>query len=383
MNISNYLQEIDLNTLNIDRQYIDNKNSFYHIDKYTNKTKLKKYDIAILGIEEERNTSSKGTKLAPNSVRQQLYTLMHNTKLQIIDLGNLQIGESLKDTYTAIADLVYYLTNNNILPIIIGGGQDLSYGMYNGLDKYNIPLNIVSIDSKLDIGYEKDNFDAESYLGQIILNNGKNLFNYSNLGHQSYLCSQSEIRIMNELKFDTYRLGMIRSNIEDSEPVLRDAHMLSIDIKSIKQSDAPGSKTPMPNGFYGEEICQLARYAGISDKIQCFGLFELNPKYDTNNQTSALAAQIIWHFIDGYANRENDYPKEDDTRYTKYTVSLDKTEQNIVFFQNNHNKRWWVVVPHPKNPEKNKTIACSYKDYELASKQEIPEKWLNAINKLI
>ncbi len=383
MSISDYLHPIELTAFDIERKYISDEHTFYHVDKLSKNSKIEDYDIAILGIEEERNTTNKGCKLAPDSVREQFYKLMNNTKLRIIDLGNLKLGKTLKDTYFAIADITFELINQDVFPIIIGGSQDLSYGMYNGLDRFNRLINFVSIDSKLDLGYEKNDFDSESYLGQIILEKGKNLFNFSNLGHQSYFCSTEELKLINKMKFDAYRLGYIRSHIADAEPILRDANLLSIDIKSIKQSDAPGHKTPMPNGFYSEEVCQLARYAGISDNLKCVGLFEVNPEYDLNNQTSALAAQIIWHFIDGFANRENDFPNDKDSRYTQHIVSLDKSEQDIIFYQNNHNKRWWLVVPNPQNNKKTSIVACTQADYEMAVRQEIPEKWINTINKLM
>ena len=31
-----------------------------------------------------------------------------------------------------------------------------------------------------------------------------------------------------------------------------------------------------PNGFNGEEVCKIARYAGISDKISSFGIYSGN-----------------------------------------------------------------------------------------------------------
>jgi formiminoglutamase len=65
------------------------------------------------------------------------------------------------------------LVQKNIVPIIIGGGQDLTYGIYLGFEKLNRPINMVAIDPKLDLGYKKNDFDAESYFGQIVLEKGK------------------------------------------------------------------------------------------------------------------------------------------------------------------------------------------------------------------
>jgi formiminoglutamase len=73
--------------------------------------------------------------------------------------------------------------------------------------------------------------------------------------------------MMNKLYFDSYRLGQIRDNIQESEPIIRHADMLSFDFSAIKHSDAPANEVPQPNGFYSEEACQMMRYAGMNDKL--------------------------------------------------------------------------------------------------------------------
>jgi hypothetical protein len=52
------------------------------------------------------------------------------------------------------------------------------------------------------------------------------------------------------------------------EPVFRDADIV-LDLNSVKSSDSGNFTYFTPNGFNGKEICSLARYAGISDKVSC------------------------------------------------------------------------------------------------------------------
>jgi hypothetical protein len=47
-------------------------------------------------------------------------------------------------------------------------------------------------------------------------------------------------------------------------------------------------------------------------------------------------------------------------------------EVETVFLQSKKTGRWWMQLPDKK------FIACSYKDYLLASSNEIPERWLRA-----
>jgi hypothetical protein len=126
----------------------------------------------------------------------------------------------------------------------------------------------------------------------------------------------------------------------------------------------------------------LARYAGLSDKLTSFGIYNVNPKFDVNNQTVNLCAQIIWYFIDGLTNRYQDYPAGGLKKYTKYIVNFDSKEQNLIFYRNTDNDRWWMEVPDPKHPQDKKIIACSYHDYKLACEQEIPERWIRNLQKM-
>ena len=78
---------------------------------------------------------------------------------------------------------------------------------------------------------------------------------------------------------------MYRQAIYLTEPLFRDSDVAIFDISAVRQSDAPGTMSPSPNGFYGEEICLLSRYAGISDNLKIFGLFDVNPEFDIRFQT--------------------------------------------------------------------------------------------------
>ena len=147
------------------------------------------------------------------------------------------------------------------------------------------------------------------------------LFNYSNLGYQTYFVTQEEIDLMGKLHFDICRLGEIRADLTEAEPIIRNADMASFDLSSIRNSDAPANNNVTPNGFYGEEVCKLARYAGLSDKLTSVGFYELNPEIDDRGQTAHLLAQIVWYFIDGFYHRKNEIPERDNKEFLKYVIN--------------------------------------------------------------
>ncbi len=385
MDLFTYFDFVDTEKLNIDFEVKKNKYSLFHIDKNTAESPvsdLSKYTIAILGVPEERLSHNAGTAKAPDIIREKFYRLNQPDNAQIVDLGNLKTGKSLNDTYIALGQVVAELLKANIIPVIIGGSQDLTYGNFLAYVELKQQINMVNIDSRFDLGYLTEDFDDKSYIGYIILKHRQFLYNYTNIGYQSYYINKEDKKLMQKLNFDSLRLGVVRMDMKETEPVFRDADMLSIDISAVKQAEAPAYYDPSANGFYGEEICRLARYAGLSDRLTSFGLYNVNPDYDVNNQTVNLSAQILWYFIDGVSNRYKDFPDADLRKYTKYIVNFDEGNQNIIFYRNKENNRWWMEVPNPKKKDQKQIISCSYKDYKLACEQEIPERWMRNIQKM-
>ena len=349
---------------------------------------LENIHLAIIGVEEDRNAmNNEGCGLAADYVRENLYKLFQgNYSSRIVDLGNIKKGNTIEDTYFAVTDALTELLKKNIIPIIIGGSQDLTYCNYLAYQKMEQTINIVAIDACFDIGDGDKGLDSQSYLSKIILHKPNILFNFSNIGYQSYFVDQHSIELMNKLYFDAHRLGKVRKNMEDVEPIIRNADLMSFDVSAIRQSDAPGNGNASPNGFYGEEACQITRYAGMSDKLSSIGFYEINPAFDTNKQTAHLVAQMIWYFIDGFYNRKRDYPIVNKSEYTKYRVSLKDHEHEIVFYKSNKSDRWWMDVPYPVNHqikfERHHMVPCSYSDYQTACADEMPDSWWQTYQKL-
>lgn len=341
---------------------------------------IAKIDIAIIGVLENRGKDNSEVNLS--YIRKELYGLFPgNWSKSIADLGDIISGESLDDTYFALKKVVAKLIKNKVIPIVIGGSQDLTYALYRSYDDLEQMVNLVAIDNKFDLGKQEESISANSYLSKVIVEEPNNLFNYSNVGYQTYFNSQEEIDLMEKLFFDAYRLGEVCNNISISEPVFRDADIVSIDLTSVKSSDSGNGTNFQPNGFNGKEICALSRYAGISDKVSCLGIFNHN----NTRQESALISQVIWYFIEGIHYRSNEYPFGSKENYIKYTVPFE--DEDIVFYRSNKTERWWIEISFFTNShnklKKNTLLPCSHEDYLAACNQEFPERWWKAQRKSI
>jgi arginase family enzyme len=346
-------------------------------------------NVAIVGVNEDRGSIKNiGCAEAPDVIRKQLFSLSQfNTNTKIIDLGNIQKGETIRDTYVALSKVVNELIKMKILPVIIGGSHDLTCGQFSGYEGLNRMINVSVIDNTIDLQREGEvaAIDDERFLLDILSYEPSLIFNYHQIGYQTHLASNQAIELLNKLQFETYRLGLMRAEIIEIEPVLRGTNLLSFDMSAIRFSDAPANANATPNGIFAEEACQLSRYAGQSDLLDSFGIYGCNPSLDRRNQTSQLAASIIWYFIDGFNSRKNDYPSEDDTDYTKYTIHFKENKYEMNFWKSKKSDRWWMEVPtgiKASNHKKHHLLPCSYKDYQMACQEELPERWIKAFHKL-
>jgi arginase family enzyme len=345
--------------------------------------------LAIIGINEERaSVANKGCSAAPNEVRKYFYELFaHWNSVSIADLGNIKNGHTIDDTYFALREVLSVLLKMNIVPVIIGGSQDLTYANYLAYENIGRVINIASVDSLFDLGHDEHELNSRSWLSRIILHQPNFLFNFTNIGYQTYFVDQDSLELMKHLYFDINRLGNVRANLEESEPMIRNADIVSFDLSSIRAADAPGGKYAGPNGFTGEEACKIARYAGMSDKLSSIGFYEMNPLYDIEGRTAHLVAQMIWHFVDGFANRKGDHPEKDRDNYVKFNVHIEDSEEDLIFLKSKKSDRWWMDVSAYSNMNKkylkHQFVPCSYIDYQQALNSEIPDRWWKVQQKLM
>lgn len=368
-NLLAFISELPANTLG--------KNLLLHTqDDFP---ELEGAQLALITVNDARGVNAKGDKVNFDAFRKNWYGLFPgNWSAVMADLGTIDAGETLNDTYFVVKSIVADLLHKNILPIVIGGSQDLTYAIYRAYDRLEQMVNLVAVDSKIDVVSDVIN-PSESFLTKIIMEEPNNLLNYANIGYQTYYNSQEEIDLIDKLYFESYRLGEVASNIALAEPILRDADIVSVDIHAVKSADMGYFSKFNPNGFDGREICALARYSGLSDKVSSFGIFNI----DTISAESLLITQILWYFVEGFNFRVNEYPYISKKTYFKYNVLLD--DQELVFYKSDVSDRWWIEIDQAIYKEGGRKVLfpCSYEDYISATNQVIPERWWKAIKKMI
>ena len=337
---------------------------------------LENIALALITVNESRGAAKENEDCNFDRFRKEFYSLYPgNWNVSLADLGTIEAGANIEDTYFVLKKLVEELVKKKIIPIVIGGSQDLTYAMYRAYDNLDQMVNLVAVDNQFDFAKENA-LPSNSYLSKIIIEEPTNLFNYANLGFQTYYNSQEEIDLIEKMYFEAYRLGEVATNIAVAEPVFRDADLVSIDVTAVQSSYSGNFMQFNPNGFNGKEICSLTRYAGISDKVTSFGIFNFN----VTSQETVLIAQMVWYFIEGFSFRSNEYPFGSKEKYIKYIVPID--DEELVFYKSHISGRWWIEIPfltNVNNKLKRVTLLpCTNEDYLAACEQEMPERWWKA-----
>lgn len=348
---------------------------------------ISKDSLALVFVDEYRGSEIEGSTESFKIIQHKLYALEHhNWQKSIYNLGLISQGQTQKDTYLALKEVVAELVKNNVIPIIIGGSQDLTYAIYQAYEKLEQTVNLMTVDAQFDLGDLEAEIQSDGWLNKIIVHKPNYLFNYTNLGFQSYYVKQSEKHLFDDLFFDYHSLGEFYANNTMVEPLVRNSDVLSFDLDAIRASDYKANAKDSPHGFYGEDACRIMRYAGLSDKLTVVGLFNFQYQNWSVKTEANLVAQMIWYFIEGVHQRKGDYPKGSKKSYTKYRVAVDDFKDEIVFYKSDKSGRWWMEVPYPNSEQlkfqRHLLVPCTYEAYLNAVKNDIPNLWWQTYQKL-
>jgi formiminoglutamase len=341
-----------------------------HVTRYHSRLRsLEPYRVALIGLDAE----------IAEKIRKALYPLSwHFGDLAVIDLGDVRNSDP-----EFVVPLLKELTAGELFPILIGGPITALTAQYKALLSYRKYLNLVLIDDRL--GYTaKPQAATEHYLNDYVHGRRASLFHLGVIGPQLHHIPAPALQLANDRYFEITRLGQAQANLTELEPALRDADLCAIHLNAVRQSDAPARAAFNPSGFRSEEVCQLARYAGMSDKLSNFGVYGLDPDGSTDREqylTAATIAQILWYFIEGFSQRKGDFPVTTEG-LTEYIVDS-KTYDRVTFWRSQRSSRWWIQAPvrTKRGQVRHRLIPCSYEDYLTACREELPPRLLNAFRR--
>lgn len=327
-------------------------------------------DIVLVGCNETRGLSPVPSKLnSANAIRKQFYALFHwHQDVKVADIGNVKTGATIKDSYAALETVVNELLTLNKRVVILGGSHDVTNAQYNAYASREQIIEVSCVDAKIDLDMESV-VPADNFLMEMLTGEPNFIRHYNHIGFQSYFVHPTMLEAIDKLRFDCFRVGRVKENIQEMEPVIRNSNLFSFDISAIQNSHAPANRIT-PNGFNGEEACTLMQFAGMSPVVSSIGIYGYLPSQDVHDLTAIQISHMLWYLMDGISKGKMESKLEDRDNFNEFRLAFAEIE--TTFLQSKKTGRWWMEVSDGK------MIACSHFDYVTASKNDIPERWLRA-----
>jgi arginase family enzyme len=371
--LTDFLEPVDLREVSMDTAFTDGQLA-KHIHVYDGELPdTETADLVLVGIQESRGSGDPDAALgAADLIRKHLYRMHYwHDEVALADIGNIKPGATIQDSYAAIRTVVTELMSMGKTVILLGGSHDITLAQYGSYRDLEIVVEATCIDARIDLRGES-NLRSDNFLLEMLTGEPSLVKHYNHIGFQSYFVHPRLLETMDRLHFDCFRVGKVRENMDNMEPVLRQTNLLSIDISAIKNSEAPAN-TETPNGLAGDEACMLARFAGMSPRMRSIGFYGYDPRKDRDELTAIQIAQMIWYYLDGRQKVKTEGNLDERDNFIEYHTTIGEVE--TVFLQNKKTQRWWMQLPDKQ------FIPCGHSDYIEASRNIMPERWLRAQEK--
>jgi len=298
------------------------------------------------------------------------------------DFDFLDLGTLRKSNEAFTLPLFEEIFNAGVFPILVSNDSSLNKSFLQALNNAFSTFHLTAIDDRFR--YSPFQIASEFPYWDNFLSEGNELSEGAHIvGVQSHLIPMSGFNYCEENGISLHRLGQARLNIQELEPSIRHADICILEMSSLKFTDFPSQLPQSPSGFFLEEICQLSRYAGLSDSLKGFSLSGFDLNNDHNAIDSLSLAQIIWYFLDGFNNKKGDFPINFDGMI-EYLVEVKENDKMLTFWKSNRSGRWWIQIEKSNLKEENinlRLIPVSYQDYLDACEGELSSRVIKALVK--
>ncbi len=223
----------------------------------------------------------------------------------------VNMGSNLEENYRKSREMVQAQWNQAFI-VAIGGGHDYAYPWISGLvegSKGNgrtKKWGCINIDAHFDLRNHLPVMTSGSPFRRLIDEkwlDGRNLVEFGIQEH----CNSGELwEYAKQQKIKTVSMSELRNGkaVPRFKKALMDLRktcdqiVISLDLDALSLAYCPGVSAPQAEGFTASELFQMLEIAGTDKKVTSLGVFELSPPLDIHQQTTRVAAQGVWHFLD-------------------------------------------------------------------------------------
>jgi len=258
-----------------------------------------------------RNQGRVGAVAGPAALRCAMASFAHHLPAQVIlcDAGDvLCTNQNMEEAQEQLGKKVALLLQKGYRPLVLGGGHEIAYGHFLGLEQVTAQqqLGIINFDAHFDLrSYEKQTSSGTPFLQIADRQNEKGQnFKYNVIGLQEYGNTRSLFQTADRLqakytlaeKVQPYKLSVLKEQL-DAFLKQVDALYVTIDLDVFSAGYAPGVSAVNVTGLQPEVILALLKQAARSGKLLSLDVAELNPAYDIDNHTAKLGAALLYHVV--------------------------------------------------------------------------------------
>jgi len=273
--------------------------------------------FCIIGFPDEigvQNVQGRlGAKAGPIAFLEAFQKLNGKNKIQekMVRSELVTMGFDLETNYERSINAVKADAVNSYV-VAVGGGHDYAYPWVAGLSQAELQkgkkspkIGCINLDPHFDLRSYEPKMTSGSPFRRLLEEGwieGKNLVEFGIQEH----CNAPELweyarkKKVKTIPFTQLRGGKAVSTFRRALAELKkkcDLIAISLDLDALSMAYCPGVSAPQGEGFTAGEIYQILEIAGADKKVTSLGVFELAPPLDFQNQTSRVAAQATWHFL--------------------------------------------------------------------------------------
>jgi formiminoglutamase len=279
-----------------------------------------RWDWVLVGFPDDRgvvlNQGRPGAGEGPNAIRGAFYRLVPPWHpLQMADLGNLVMTDSLMEDHSAGRHLVAGALACARRVGVLGGGHDWGFVPIDAQARSGVPfgeqrthsegkprIGFINFDAHLDVRASNVPHSGTPFWralethvrGEDALWFGVQVTSMARV-HREYVLAKGGKIFLADAEYSETR----RSFLREAQSLLNrcDGVDVSLDMDVFRMAEAPGVSAPQPLGLEAKEVVGLLREILRSPKVRTFGIYETSPPHDPTGITSRLAARCLWESV--------------------------------------------------------------------------------------
>ncbi len=277
-------------------------------------------DICFIGFCSDegirRNLGRIGAKQGPEYIRKEFANLpvTFSNDIKIYDAGDIFcIENNLEEAQEQLQIAIKIILDNNMFPIVLGGGHDVALGHYNGIINHlenketnNLSLGIINFDAHFDLRPYNNGGSSGTMFSQIADDclNKQREFAYMCLGIQTSGNTRSLFKKADSLGVKyILEKDFVESNFKQiSETInnfIAEHQHIYVTICSdvFNSAFAPGVSAMQPFGMNPEIVLTYLKKILKTNKVISLDIAEVSPRFDQDKRTAKLIAIIIYAII--------------------------------------------------------------------------------------